>query len=78
MEIHDAECHQNRENHFVRIGILGPLEVLAEGRPREVGGARLRELLTRLALEPGRTIPAERLIDHRAQACVIARQPLEV
>ena len=47
----------------MRIGILGPLEVLTGDGPREVGGARLRALLTRLALEPGRTIPPDRLID---------------
>ncbi|MEV5572804.1 BTAD domain-containing putative transcriptional regulator [Spirillospora sp. NPDC052269] len=29
----------------------------------ELSGARLRVLLTRLALDPGRTVPAERLID---------------
>ncbi|MCP2335799.1 BTAD domain-containing putative transcriptional regulator [Actinomadura rupiterrae] len=33
------------------------------GRLVEISGARLRVLLTRLALEPGRMIPAERLID---------------
>ena len=39
----------------VRIGILGPLEVRAgPGRPVEVAGARLRRLLLRLALDPGR------------------------
>jgi predicted ATPase/DNA-binding SARP family transcriptional activator len=51
------------ENRRVRIGILGPLEVLAGDGPREVGGARLRALLTRLALEPGRIVPPDRLID---------------
>ena len=47
----------------MRIGILGPLEVLSAGGPVEVGGARLRALLTLLALETGRVVPAERLID---------------
>lgn len=47
----------------MRIGILGPLEVRADGRPLEIGGARLRALLALLALEAGRTVPAERLID---------------
>jgi predicted ATPase/DNA-binding SARP family transcriptional activator len=46
----------------VRIGILGPLEVRENGRPIEVGGARLRALLTLLALDAGRVVPAERLI----------------
>ena len=46
----------------MRIGILGPLEVRDQaGQPVRVGGARLRALLIRLALDPGRTIAAERL-----------------
>ncbi|MCW2914380.1 MAG: putative ATPase [Actinomycetia bacterium] len=47
----------------MRIGILGPLEVADGERLVEVGGARLRALLTLLALEAGRVVPAERLID---------------
>jgi predicted ATPase/DNA-binding SARP family transcriptional activator len=47
----------------VRIGILGPLEVADGKRLVEVGGARLRALLTLLALEAGRVVPVERLID---------------
>ncbi|MFC4052168.1 BTAD domain-containing putative transcriptional regulator [Actinomadura syzygii] len=48
----------------MRIGILGPLEVRADGgAPVDVAGARLRALLTLLALDPGAVIPAERLID---------------
>ncbi|MFB4314849.1 BTAD domain-containing putative transcriptional regulator [Actinomadura sp. 21ATH] len=47
----------------MRIGILGPLEIVADGRPAEAGGARLRALLTLLALEAGRTVPADRIID---------------
>ncbi|MBC6458785.1 BTAD domain-containing putative transcriptional regulator [Actinomadura sp. HBU206391] len=47
----------------MRIGILGPLEVRVGDRPVEIGGARLRALLTLLALDAGRVVPAERLID---------------
>ncbi|GAA4636286.1 BTAD domain-containing putative transcriptional regulator [Actinoallomurus vinaceus] len=48
----------------MRIRILGPLQVRAgDGRPVEVGGTRLRLLLIRLALDPGRLVTAERLID---------------
>jgi DNA-binding SARP family transcriptional activator len=48
----------------VRIGILGPLEVRdAAARPVEVSGPRLRALLIRLAVDAGRTVSAERLID---------------
>ncbi|HTJ33553.1 MAG TPA: BTAD domain-containing putative transcriptional regulator [Dactylosporangium sp.] len=46
------------------IGLLGPLEVRAgDGAPVEVGGTRLRVLVTLLALEPGRVVPAARLVD---------------
>ncbi|MFC4911222.1 AfsR/SARP family transcriptional regulator [Actinomadura gamaensis] len=48
----------------VRIGILGPLEARDEtGRPVEISGPRLRALLVRLALEPGRPVSASRLLD---------------
>jgi predicted ATPase/DNA-binding SARP family transcriptional activator len=48
----------------VRIGILGPLEVWAgPGRPVEVAGARLRRLLLRLALDPGRVVTSGQLVD---------------
>ncbi|TYB43048.1 BTAD domain-containing putative transcriptional regulator [Actinomadura chibensis] len=48
----------------MRIGILGPLEVRPDGgAPVDVAGARLRALLTLLALDPGAVVPAERLID---------------
>ncbi|WP_433335971.1 BTAD domain-containing putative transcriptional regulator [Spirillospora sp. CA-294931] len=47
----------------MRIGILGALEVVDDGRHVQIGGARLRALLTLLALEAGRAVPAERLID---------------
>ncbi|MEZ7127596.1 BTAD domain-containing putative transcriptional regulator [Nonomuraea sp. AD125B] len=43
----------------MRVGILGPLQVAGA----QVGGARVRALLVRLALDPGRVVPADRLID---------------
>ncbi|MEV0128106.1 BTAD domain-containing putative transcriptional regulator [Dactylosporangium sp. NPDC050688] len=45
----------------MRVGILGPLTVEVDGRAVDVGGARLRTLLARLACEPGRLVPVERL-----------------
>ncbi len=48
----------------MRIAILGPLIVTDEsGAAITVAGARLRTLLIRLALEPGRTVSADALID---------------
>ncbi len=47
---------------MVRIGILGPLEVRDEaGQVMRLGGPRLRALLIRLALDPGRAVAADRL-----------------
>ncbi|HZE31682.1 MAG TPA: BTAD domain-containing putative transcriptional regulator, partial [Actinoallomurus sp.] len=45
----------------MRIGILGPLEVVAGGRVVEIEGARLRALLIRLALDAGRVVTADTL-----------------
>ncbi|TXS45130.1 AfsR family transcriptional regulator [Streptomyces sp. uw30] len=48
----------------VRYRILGTTQVLRpDGRPVPVGGARLRALLTVLALRAGRTVPAGLLVD---------------
>ncbi|HEY8482629.1 MAG TPA: BTAD domain-containing putative transcriptional regulator [Spirillospora sp.] len=47
-----------------RIGILGPLDVRdGSARPVTVNGRRLRALLIRLAVEAGRPVSAERLLD---------------
>ncbi|QRP44831.1 BTAD domain-containing putative transcriptional regulator [Amycolatopsis sp. FDAARGOS 1241] len=48
----------------MRIGLLGPLEVrTGEGEAVEVAGARVRALLSALALEAGREVSAGRLVD---------------
>jgi predicted ATPase/DNA-binding SARP family transcriptional activator len=47
----------------MRVGILGPLEVVADGEIVEVGGARLRALLIRLALDAGHIVTVESLAD---------------
>lgn len=47
----------------MRIAILGPLRVTGtDGRAIDVGGTRLRTLLVRLALEPGRVVGTPALI----------------
>lgn len=46
-----------------RSGSRGPLQVTAAGRAVDIGGARLRALLIRLALDAGRVVSAEALID---------------
>ncbi len=53
-----------RENGRVRYQILGPARAFREdGTPVAVGGARLRALLTALALRPGHSIPVPALVD---------------
>ncbi|MEU7900822.1 BTAD domain-containing putative transcriptional regulator [Nonomuraea sp. NPDC049152] len=47
----------------MRVAILGPLSVEGPEGPIEVGGARVRALLALLALEEGRLVTADRLID---------------
>jgi DNA-binding SARP family transcriptional activator len=43
--------------------ILGPLEVVKDGRPLELGGQKQRALLAMLLLEEGRVVATDRLID---------------
>jgi predicted ATPase/DNA-binding SARP family transcriptional activator/tetratricopeptide (TPR) repeat protein len=45
----------------MHVGILGPLEVMAGGQVVKIGGARLRALLIRLALDAGRVVTVEAL-----------------
>jgi YVTN family beta-propeller protein len=43
--------------------ILGPLQVLDDGRTVELGGARQRTVLAILLLHRGETVPTERIVD---------------
>ena len=45
----------------MEVGILGPLEVLADGRAVDLGGAKLRALLAVLALHANQPVSTERL-----------------
>ncbi len=48
----------------MRISLLGPVEAVTdEGTPIDLGGARLRRLLIRLALDPGRVVGHDRLVE---------------
>lgn len=48
----------------MRVGLLGGLEVLDDDdRVVAVAGTKLRTLLAALALQPGRTVPADQLVD---------------
>ncbi|MBM7789854.1 BTAD domain-containing putative transcriptional regulator [Tenggerimyces flavus] len=47
----------------MRVGILGPLVVLDGDRPIPLGGAKERAVLATLALDAGRVVPIDRLVD---------------
>lgn len=47
----------------VRFRLLGPMEILVQGRPVGIPGAAERAVLVQLLLSPGRTIPATMLVD---------------
>ncbi|GAB2554261.1 BTAD domain-containing putative transcriptional regulator [Nocardia heshunensis] len=47
----------------MQIALLGPITVTADGRELPLGGPRVKALLTLLAMDPGRPVPATRLID---------------
>jgi DNA-binding SARP family transcriptional activator/tetratricopeptide (TPR) repeat protein len=47
----------------MKFGILGPLEVVEDGRQVDVGGAKQRTLLAVLLLEANRVVSTDRLID---------------
>ncbi|WP_433422077.1 AfsR/SARP family transcriptional regulator [Microtetraspora malaysiensis] len=46
----------------LRFSALGPLEVRQDGRLIEIGGQRLRALLTALLLDAGRAVPVDALV----------------
>ena len=47
----------------MELRVLGPLEASEGGSPLALGGGKARALLARLALDLGRTVPAQRLVD---------------
>src|SRR5829696_10365430 len=47
----------------LELRLLGPLEVLRDGAEIALGGAKPRALLAVLALEPGRVVSVDRLIE---------------
>ena len=45
------------------IRVLGPLEVVADGRPVDLGARRNREVLAALALDAGQVVPSDVVLD---------------
>jgi DNA-binding SARP family transcriptional activator len=48
---------------MVEFRVLGPVQVVFDGRVRELPATAELAVLTLLALDAGRVVPAERLID---------------
>src|SRR3954467_5867649 len=55
-------CYGQRRS-AMEFRILGPLEVLVNGRALDLGGPKQRALLALLLLEANRVVPRDRLID---------------
>ena len=47
----------------MEVRLLGPLDVLVDGRSAQLGGAKQRALLAILAIHANEVLPSERLID---------------
>jgi DNA-binding SARP family transcriptional activator len=47
----------------ISVRILGPLEVVIDGRPVDVPGTRTRAILTRLALDAGKAVSVDLLLE---------------
>ncbi|WP_199441092.1 AfsR/SARP family transcriptional regulator [Umezawaea beigongshangensis] len=52
-----------RAGRGLELGVLGPLQVLADGRPVPIGRRGVRGLLALLVVEAGRTVPVDRIVD---------------
>src|SRR5438067_11941918 len=48
---------------FVQVRLLGPVDVVAEGAPREVRGLRRKAVLATLALNAGEPVSTGRLVE---------------
>lgn len=59
----------------MEIRLLGPLEVESQSRVVEVAGSRLRLVVAVLALQAGRGVTAERLIDLLWQEASLPADP---
>jgi DNA-binding SARP family transcriptional activator len=47
----------------VRVRLLGPIDVMVNGAPKAVPGRRLKAVLAALALQPGRVVSTDGLVD---------------
>ena len=60
----------------VRFRLLGPMEILVEGRPVGMPGAAERAVLVQLLLSPGRTIAATMLVDRLCSESSLPVDPM--
>src|SRR5262249_51813964 len=54
---------QGQREADVEVRLLGPLDVLVDGRSVQLGGAKQRALLAILTIHANEVLPAERLVD---------------
>jgi DNA-binding SARP family transcriptional activator len=59
----EASKERNVGGAQLEVRLLGPLEVTSQGREVQVGGPKPRALLAALALEPGRVVSVDRLLE---------------
>jgi DNA-binding SARP family transcriptional activator len=62
MTADDAGSHDAASGARLDVRLLGPVEVLLDATPVELGGPQPRAVIAHLALDLGRVVPAERLI----------------
>jgi DNA-binding SARP family transcriptional activator len=54
---------QDGRVHMLEVRLLGPVEILIDGRPSELSRPQQRAVLAVLAVEAGRPVPAEVLLN---------------
>lgn len=52
-----------RHTRVLAVQLLGPVEVHRDGRPVDLGGLQQRAVVAHLAIDAGRVVSVERLID---------------
>ena len=56
-------AHRERDGVRVEFGVLGPLEVTADGQPLGLAGARTRAVLALLLVHANQVVSSDRLIE---------------
>jgi predicted ATPase/DNA-binding SARP family transcriptional activator len=76
LKIHDDGMHNGWVG--VEIRVLGPIEVVADGKPVRLGGPKQRAVLAMLVVDLGRSVHADRFIDEIWDGEATAARSLQV